>query len=213
MDETVLGWARAGALCPAGVTSHKVDAFDLLLVDSRKAPDARDRLRWQVACFELGLDFVPTAPATAISQADGVHIATKHAATLSEGLERLAGMGQLTLGLTWSSDHGSQSTPENGRAWLAQRRRLHHREAAQKASATVLLDRLDCPGTGTTTREYRKRLERDVLLPRAQFKDALRHLAAKAAALEAGTVSLGVTGLWPPFSFVQPFSGNACPWD
>lgn len=214
----VLGWAHAGANCVGGVTAVSPVAVDgnainVLICKTNAAQCPRHRLQIQVNCFEAGIDFLPVAPATNLALSTAQAFTTSHAHELSDLLHRLKGAGQMTFGIEFPSERTPDAPAETGRAWLQQRRAHQTATEAHLAHTIALLDQLDIKGFETKTRATGTRVERDILVPRDCFKYVIERLRRTADGIEDAPFPLMVTGLWPPFSFAQPFCDTSPSWD
>ncbi|MEO0745696.1 MAG: GvpL/GvpF family gas vesicle protein [Pseudomonadota bacterium] len=204
----VLGWAHSDVHCPAPIAVRKVGPIGVLLVPEHAAGTARARLQHQLRCFETGMAFVPTAPAESVPENDGARIAKSQQKQLAEALVALDGMGQLTLSMTWASPVQRLHKRTCGRDWLRHRKDLHAEADHRSRTALTFLDLLQNLGQASRTRQQNQGVERDLLVSGARMNSIRQRIQKHAATFEAGDLRLTVTGLWPPFSFVQSFSCN-----
>lgn len=204
----VLGWAPSDVRCPAPISVRKIGPIGVLLVPEHIAGTARARLQHQLRHFETGMAFVPTAPAVSVPENDGARIAQMRQKQLAEALVALEGTGQLTLSMTW--DIPVQRLPNRtcGRDWLHQRKHLHAEADHRSRTALTFLDLLEDLGLASRTRQKNQSVERDLLVSETRMNSIRQRIQKHAATFKAGDLSLTVTGLWPPFSFVQSFSFN-----
>ena len=212
-DPCILGWAQSGAVCPPGISFVPLDGTDILLIQDTCAPDARNRLQSQVRCFDYGVDFLPTMPAAAVSPSEASGFAATHALELAGLLCDLSGTGQVTLSMGTEPLPAPPKNAPTGRDWMQQRHARHKQLTARNAIAIDVFDQLGTQNFVTKTRTTGFQTERDVLVPRDCFIPFLNDLQAKARSISSAPAPLAVTGLWPPFSFVQPIWDKRPVWD
>ncbi|CAN0602012.1 unnamed protein product [Ectocarpus sp. 12 AP-2014] len=211
-DRTVLGWAKKSTRCPGSVTRLAAGGTDLLLIDVTEAKTARARLELQVMCFETGIDFVPTAPAQLFPEPAGVSRAITQEREIAAMLDHFEGKGQLRLEIADAPVPTAQTAAASGRDWLTRRKALYDTRIARKLRAKDVLDHLDLAEFDIKTRALATGVERDILVPKKALKRVLKHLRTSAEKIDTA-MTLSVTGLWPPFSFVQPFCDSRTTWD
>lgn len=203
----VLGWTACDAGRCAGVTVKNAGLLDLLLCPTDTKPD--DRLRLQVRCFAKGLEFIPTAPAEQISLASGATLAVQHHDHILNDLSDLSGKGQLTLTFTWCTPPRSKTCPSTGRKWLRQRH--HHVTHAQhiKDRAAELLTQMANGHPTAPVQERSHSVGTAILIDRSELSLVRDGLRVKAGTFTEHDLSVTVSGLWPAFSFVKPFSATS----
>lgn len=199
----VLGWARAGIACPDHVATQRVGPLDILLVDADRGTDARARLLWQVRCFDFGMDFLPVAPSIAMSENAGRATAKDEVKVLEDRLDYLEGLGQLTLSATWRAHSNPIQVKPTGREWLATKSQNLKRDKTARQTATAFFDLLKTTGFETQNWNRDQCVERDILLPRSKLAALTALIHTHATTSDAHTFKLSVTGLWPPYRFVQ----------
>lgn len=206
-EHIVLGWARANSSCSAAaVVASKCGPLNVLAIDGDKAADARTRLKRQMACFELGLEFLPVAPRSKLCLRDAIDRAEAQEELFLHALDRLSGKAQLTLGMTWSGSTTSVcNAATTGREWLRAQTQSHAAREAVEGRAASLLDALVEADYAKTTRNSIHGLDRDVLVPKGQVKALIKDIVCRTELFEPGDMKLIVSGPWPPFSFVQRF--------
>ncbi|PJI91428.1 gas vesicle protein GvpL/GvpF [Yoonia maricola] len=195
---TVLGWTRHRTNLPSGVRSLHCGDWTILVSDDPSIQTARHRLAAQVSCFDAGLDFLPTAPAQNIA----IYDATSFTRTtdLDALWRKLSDRGQFSVAVRMAADQEHRT--QDGRSWLKTRQAQRQR---QRHCGTMLADivaHLKLPTT--QPRHTENSASCDVLVQRDdtnRVHNAMQHLAR----LMQGPpdMRLCVTGLWPPFGFVD----------
>lgn len=192
----VLGWTWAGSDIPENIKADETGDLLTLSVARPADHDARTKMRWQVYCFDAGLDLVPVAPAHDMTLQDAEKIDT---VMLSKTLQKLAKSGQLTLSL--SPEIAVKPIANSGRSYLAARKSLHDTKATRRMSLETLVQQSGAESTPVRSRAGA--LCCDVLVPRARLDAVQSKIRTKAETTLPKTASLSVTGLWPPYNFVR----------
>ena len=205
---TVLGWTQGHIAYPAPVVVREVGPLGILLVPDHLAATPRTRLQLQMQCFENEIGFIPTAPSLPLSEDDGLRFARARRAELLDALVQFDGLGQLTLSMTWKFPTKRLPKRICGRDWLRKRQELHSVSDQLARTALAFFDGCANPVIDSRTRQQNQRVERDILISKRCLDGILNGIRKHADEYDADGLSLTVTGLWPPFSFVQSFSGN-----
>lgn len=200
-ERSVLGWAAAGVDC--GTDVARVGAVEVLL--HRAGDTARARLKAQADCFAQGVNFVPTAPALDLSETVGKSIADQHQQQILTDIDSLKNRGQMYLTLQWSQPDDPPIDETTGRTWLLAR--ALRVKAAQRAEdrARATMERLIEGLAPAEMQSMRGGLGATLLVHRKRVQPLCDTLRAIGSSLEGHDLKLTLSGLWPPFSFVQPF--------
>ena len=194
----VLGWTQEAGPLPAGVSQHRYNAGVILLASPDVSDGARDRLALQVKCFDSGIGFIPASPHIKLTVHDALTLAKKPGF-----LDQLGGLqdnGQFTLALHCPTQ--TKRSASHGRNWLIERKALHDTQSNSVAFTTDLVEQ-----TGLKATPLRSRgdmVECDLLANRNaanEIRQSIQRIIADASF--GANATLVVTGLWPPFGFVQ----------
>ncbi len=204
MKRFAIGWCLADCPCPEDVHKTDVGPLAILSVSECQASAPRQRLHHQISCFDLGLDLLPIAPRAVLTEQDAVEGAVAQASHIMEHIERLAGLGQLTLLLSGSEIVAER--PTRGNSWLRRRQaeRRKAEETVQKMERAVLR-LISNSGLPSRILHHPKRgtVQCHLLVQRTEAAGIRAGIAAEAQTLPAETGLLQVTGLWPPYAFSQ----------
>ncbi|WP_342070895.1 hypothetical protein [Yoonia algicola] len=195
---TVLGWTQDAADLPCGVHFHHRGGWKILVATNTSMHTARDRLALQVACFDAGICFLPTAPAQDVSLCDAID--TVQSAALGKLWRRLVNHGQFSLLLR----HTPPQDPAagGGRGWLLARKAQQDQQDRRDTLLKDIAKRVDLPAT--PARHATRTTQCDFLVPRADAKRFRDDITCIVNGVDGPKdMSLCVTGLWPPFGFAR----------
>lgn len=204
MNDLALGWTDADARPPAPLRLRGQGPVRLITAPAPEADTPRQRLELLQQCFDAGLDLIPLA----VADRNSADLAETCPTGLPAQLAALRGCGQLSLTLTWQAAP-STARQITGQSWLHQRHRQRAEAAALgQLAVSALLTLADClPCRQNPPKLAAGGCSLDLLVPRSELgaiQSRISSLSQSLAVELLPNAALLVTGLWPPYTFVQP---------
>ena len=193
-----LGCTSDAKTAPEHVTAYPYGSVELLSTSPSHAGSARERLCLQTMCFDAGMSMLPIAPSHVVSRQEAVAIMQQ--IDLMAGLRTVQNTGQLTLSVDLPPRR--QDAKQGGRSWLIARqaelgKSRQHAQLLRNIAEHIALPASD-PRIKNST------VQCDILVSRldtAKVKDKIAQYLSSLA--DHADMTLLITGLWPPFSFVD----------
>lgn len=202
-----LGWTSETVTLPTGFFGVSANGLSVLSVRGQQTARPKDKLAAQVRLFEAGVDFLPVPPRAELSMEAALRLAQAERGVLLRAVGRVESRGQMVLAISWQEGRTQHAPSASGRTWLKTRHGDLRRTERLADDARYLVGTLvEATGFPTAPIETRRgAVQTCLLVPRRHVNTFMSTIASHARTLPTSSLTLTLTGPWPPSAFVPRF--------